>query len=34
VAAGSNLASPPARSYIVKSGDTLSRIADRNGTTW
>jgi LysM repeat protein len=34
VAAGSKPAPPPARSYIVKSGDTLSRIADRHGTTW
>jgi LysM repeat protein len=34
VAAGSKPAPPPARSYIVKSGDTLSRIADQHGTTW
>jgi LysM repeat protein len=34
LAAGSKPAPPPARSYIVKSGDTLRRIADRHGTTW
>jgi LysM repeat protein len=34
VAAGSKAAPPAARSYVVRSGDTLSRIADRNATTW